>query len=82
MELQALFRFFDQYLPLDEGEKATFRQRANIRRIKRRQFLLQEGALCRYYWFVVEACLKRLPPHPCHGSNRSRGKPVMLCPST
>lgn len=53
-----LIKYFDNILPLDEEEKeyvaAIFRER----RVKRRQFILQQGEVCKHSTFVVEGCFK------------------------
>lgn len=55
---RALLEHFNQYLPLTDEEAAELTQRANVRTIKRRQFILQEGDVCRRYTFIVEGCFK------------------------
>ena len=58
MSIDKLFASFDKYLPLDEPEKADLRERVVERKIKRRQLILTEDEVCRYYTFVVEGCFK------------------------
>ncbi|PSR12045.1 MAG: cyclic nucleotide-binding protein [Bacteroidetes bacterium] len=58
MALNQLFAYFDPYLPLTAAEKDELGRRAKTRKIKRRQFVLQENDVCRHYTFVVEGCLK------------------------
>ncbi len=53
-----LIAHFDQYLPLTEAEKEELISRAVERKIKRRQFILQENDICRYFTFIVEGCFK------------------------
>jgi len=53
-----LIRFFQSYLPLDEGEIQLIEQRVTGRRIKRRQMIQQEGFACKYYTFIVEGCFR------------------------
>jgi CRP-like cAMP-binding protein len=55
---EKLFASFNRYLPLDEPEKADLRMRVVERRIKRRQFILQEDEVCRHYTFVADGCFK------------------------
>ncbi|QEC77038.1 Crp/Fnr family transcriptional regulator [Mucilaginibacter ginsenosidivorax] len=59
MSINKLLSCFDKYLPLDEGEKADLAQRVTERKIKRRQFILQENDICRHYTFVAEGCFKK-----------------------
>ena len=54
-----LFDCFDQYLPLNAAEREDLGTRVSERRIKRRQFILQEGDICRHYTFVAEGCFKK-----------------------
>lgn len=58
MSIQSVISFFDGYLPLGETEKQELKDRAVVRNIKRRQFVLQEGDICRHYFFVIEGCFK------------------------
>jgi CRP-like cAMP-binding protein len=58
VSIDQLFASFDRYLPLDEPEKEDLKKRAVERKIKRRQFILQEDDVCRHYTFVVEGCFK------------------------
>jgi CRP-like cAMP-binding protein len=53
-----LIASFDNYLPLNAQEKEELANRVTERRIKRRQFILQEGDLCNHYIFVAEGCFK------------------------
>jgi len=56
--LNQLFTHFENYLPLDEVEKKELSHRAVERNIKRRQFILQEGDVCKYFTFVISGCFK------------------------
>jgi len=55
---EALIAYFNELLPLDEPEKAIIREVFTERRIKRRQFILQAGDVCKVNTFVVQGCLK------------------------
>lgn len=59
MTIQKLFANFDNYLPLDERERDDLSKRVVERRIKRRQFILQENDICRHYTFVAEGCFRK-----------------------
>jgi CRP-like cAMP-binding protein len=54
----SLLTYFDKYLPLNEEERTQLGGRIVERRLKRRQFVLQQGDVCRHYTFVVAGCLK------------------------
>jgi CRP-like cAMP-binding protein len=56
--LQPLLTYFDSYLALNDEERAQLSNRVVERRLKRRQFVLQQGDVCRHYTFVVSGCLK------------------------
>ena len=58
MLVQPLLTYFDSYLALNEEERVQLSSRVVERRIKRRQFVLQQGDVCRHYTFVVAGCLK------------------------
>lgn len=58
MTIQPLLSNFERYLPLDLEEARILEGRTSQRRIKRRQFILQEGDVCKHYSFVVEGCFK------------------------
>lgn len=58
MITDSLIQYFNSILPLDEEEKSFVEEVFNERRVKRRQFILQEGEICAHNTFVVEGCLK------------------------
>jgi CRP-like cAMP-binding protein len=58
VSIDSLFASFDKYLPLDSIEKADVSQRVTERKIRRRQFILQEDDQCKHYTFVAEGCFK------------------------
>jgi CRP-like cAMP-binding protein len=53
-----LITHFSSYIPLNSTEKEALRNRVIEKRIKRRQFILQQNDVCRYYTFVVSGCFK------------------------
>lgn len=58
MPVDHLIAYFAQYIPLREIEKNDLKNRTVEKRVKRRQFILQEGDVCKHYTFVVSGCLK------------------------
>lgn len=50
--------FSNDLFPLSEEEINQLKSRFKERRIKRRQFILQEGDVCKHYTFVSDGCLK------------------------
>ena len=45
-------------MPLDSEEIEAVKTAFIERRIKRRQFMLQEGDICKFNTFIVEGCLR------------------------
>ena len=58
MHIESLISYFDNHLRLNEEEKAFVRNNFFEKRVRRRQFILQEGDVCRLNTFVVEGCLR------------------------
>ncbi|MCF8238912.1 MAG: Crp/Fnr family transcriptional regulator [Saprospiraceae bacterium] len=58
MSTNPLIDYFNNILPLNEEEKAFVERIFKERRVKRRQFILQDGDICKHNTFVVEGCLK------------------------
>lgn len=58
MTSQPLIDYFESHLPLNEVEKSDVEKYFKERRIRRRQFILQEGDICKYNTFVVEGCFR------------------------
>ncbi len=56
--VESVVSHFEKYLPLDDNEKQALSDRLKERKIKRKQFVLQEGEICKYFTYVVEGCLK------------------------
>jgi len=58
MPLASLIKHFENYLALESAEISELQQRARIRKVQRRQFILGMGDVCEHYTFVVEGCFK------------------------
>jgi len=58
MTTKALIDYFDQLLPLSEEEKSAVEELFKERKVKRREFILQEGDVSKHNTFVVEGCFK------------------------
>lgn len=56
--MNSIIKHFDKYLPLNDKEKEALTSRMTERKIKRKQYLLQEGDTCKYFSYVVEGCFK------------------------
>ena len=53
-----LFNYFNQILPLKENERIEFQNRMRERKIRRKQFILQQEDVCKQYTFVVTGCFR------------------------
>lgn len=58
MMTKPLIDYFENYLPLNAEEKAIVEEVFKEKRVRRRQFILQEGDICKYNTFVVEGCFR------------------------
>ena len=58
MTTKPLIDYFNNLLPLDQEEKSAVEELFKERKIKRRQFILQQGEVCKLNTFVVEGCFK------------------------
>jgi CRP-like cAMP-binding protein len=58
VQLGKLKEHFDNYFPLDFDELEALNSLFIERKVKRRQFLLQQGDVCRHFSFVVSGCLR------------------------
>lgn len=58
MTIQPLIAYFENHLPLSGEEKAVLEEVFKQRRVRRRQYLLQEGEVCTHNTFVVEGCFR------------------------
>jgi CRP/FNR family transcriptional regulator len=56
--MENIIRHFDQYLPLDENEQQALTSRLSMRKVKRRQYILQEGDMCKSFTYVQEGLFK------------------------
>lgn len=58
MTTKPLIDYFNQYLPLTEEEQTFVEEVFAERKVRRRQFILQEGDVCKHNTFVVEGCFR------------------------
>ncbi|MAU70673.1 MAG: cyclic nucleotide-binding protein [Pseudozobellia sp.] len=58
MNAEALLAHFESYLPFEEDEKSLIKSRISHKAVKRREFILQTGEVCKYYTFVVKGILR------------------------
>lgn len=58
MNTEPIIEYFSKLLPLDSEEVEAVKKVFIERRIKRRQFILQEGDVCMLNTFIVEGCFR------------------------
>lgn len=58
MNTEPIINYFSNILPLEREEIDGLKKVFKERRIKRRQFILQEGDVCALNTFVVEGCFR------------------------
>lgn len=58
MNSKPIIEHFAKYSPLDEAEIKDLEARLIEKNIRRKQYLLQEGDVCKHYTFVVKGCFK------------------------
>ena len=58
MKTLALIEYFNRMIPLDEKEIAFVKEIFKERRVKKRQFILQEGEICKHNTYVFEGCFR------------------------
>jgi len=58
MNTEPIIAYFSKLLPLDSDEIEAVKTAFIERKIKRRQFILQEGEVCKLNTFVVEGCFR------------------------
>lgn len=56
--LHQLVLFFDRYVALTASEKEELAPRVQEHVVKRKEFLLREGQVCKHFAFVLEGCFK------------------------
>ncbi|MEA5460476.1 Crp/Fnr family transcriptional regulator [Arcicella sp. LKC2W] len=56
--MQAIINYFQKFLPVSLEEKELITSKFSLLNIKRKQMILQEGFVCKHYFFVVEGCFK------------------------
>tara|TARA_Y100001949_G_scaffold123015_1_gene104793 strand:+ start:260 stop:841 length:582 start_codon:yes stop_codon:yes gene_type:complete len=58
MSTTALIDYFQSYIPLSDEEISELQSRVIMRTIKRRQFILNAGDVCKHYNFIIDGCFK------------------------
>jgi CRP-like cAMP-binding protein len=58
MNITPIIEHFSNFLSLNDSEIEELKSRLTEKKVKRRQFILQEGDVCRHYTFVAKGCFK------------------------
>lgn len=58
MNIQPLIAHIEKIIPLDEAAKQDLAAKTIFKKLRRRQYLLQEGDHCNHYNFVLNGCLR------------------------
>jgi len=58
MKLDLIFQHISKIIYLNEGEKTIFSSVVEIVTVKRKEFLLSEGQICKYNYFVLSGCMR------------------------
>lgn len=58
MQAAPLLAHIHQMLPLNTAEEEALRQSITLKKLRRKQYLLQEGDICKHYNFVLTGCLR------------------------
>jgi CRP/FNR family transcriptional regulator, anaerobic regulatory protein len=67
-EFELLIKDVTERIELDEDEIKYFRSLWTLRRLKKDQYLVQAGDVCRYESFVIKGCLKTFYVDPKTGN--------------
>lgn len=59
-----LIHFFSRFFALDEREQDEVSRLFSQRNVRRKGYLLQEGDVCRHYYFIVSGCFKMFAVDP------------------
>lgn len=57
-DINPLIQHIEKIIPLNEEARRALSDKAIVKKIRRRQYLLQEGDICRHYNFVLNGCLR------------------------
>lgn len=58
MKTKPLIEYFEKFLPLDATERSAVEEAFVERRVRKRQFILNEGDVCTHNTFIVEGCFR------------------------
>jgi CRP-like cAMP-binding protein len=55
---EAIDRFTEKYIHLTEEERAFFHSLLKHKKVRKKSFLLQEGAICDFEAFILKGCIR------------------------
>lgn len=58
MNIEPLLSYFSQLLSLDKSETEALKLVFKEKKVRKRQFFLQQGDVCQYNTFIVEGCCR------------------------
>jgi len=58
MMYNSLLEYIDGYITLDEEEVEILKSHTRIKKVRKKQFVVEQGEICRYENYVVEGCLR------------------------
>ncbi|SMO74376.1 Crp/Fnr family transcriptional regulator [Gracilimonas mengyeensis] len=58
MAYKKLFTYIGQHISLTEEDKEQIKSSTRIKKVRKHQFVAEQGEVCRYESFVVEGCLR------------------------
>ncbi|MBI1224456.1 MAG: cyclic nucleotide-binding domain-containing protein [Bacteroidetes bacterium] len=57
-DIASLIQHIEKIIPLDDEARQALAIKVTSKKIRRRQYLLQDGDICRHYNFVLNGCLR------------------------
>ncbi len=57
-EIQALIQHIEKIITLSDNAKFDLAAKITTKKLRRKQYLLQEGDVCRHYNFVLNGCMR------------------------
>ncbi len=58
VDIQTIVQHIEKIIPLEDRAKSDLAAKVAHKKFRRRQYLLQEGDVCRHYNFVLRGCLR------------------------
>lgn len=58
MDYKPLIKYIEEYISLREGDIDTIKSLTRVKEVRKKQFIAEQGEICRYENFVVKGCLR------------------------